>query len=430
MNTISIIEKKKDNLELSSEEIDYMVKGYTEGSIPDYQMSAFFMAITINGMTDRETVDLTKSMLNSGDICDLSKLSGVKVDKHSTGGVSDTTTMIIAPIIASSGLKIFKASGRGLGFTGGTIDKIEMFDGYNVDIPFEKGIALTNKNNACIMAQSAELSPADKKMYALRDVTGTVQSLPLIASSIMSKKLACNNDIILIDIKYGEGALMPNVEVAKRFADIVIQIGNGFNKKIITVISNMQQPLGYNIGDRLEVMEAVDCLKEYKSENRLAKLSYLICSKLIENGLNISFEEAEAKVKEIVESQAAFNRFKDIIKDGGGNFDALYLEKYEHIDFFANQDGYITEIQAKELAEIVRSMGGGRLKVGDEVDHHVGIQTYFKVGDKINTNDKLFTVWFNENKKPNFEDIQKCFIIGEKCEPLELVNCIMESEVK
>lgn len=411
LNIKQIIEKKANKQELSKQEIDFAVMGYTNGSIPDYQMSALVMAIYINSMTEQETFYLTESMLNSGETLDLKKL-GTTVDKHSTGGVSDTTTIALAPICACLGVKMLKLSGRGLGHTGGTIDKLEAFDGYKADISIEKAINLVQQNGASMITSTLSLAPADKKIYALRDTTATVDSLPLIASSVMSKKLASGADIIVLDVKYGDGAFMKTKSDAEKLGSLMKKIGEYFGKKVAIVLGDMSQPLGYNIGPKLEAYEAVEVLKG-KQSNLYFECVHLasLCLSLSED---ISYETAKQKVIDCIKSGKPLEKLKTMITAQGGSLDLFNgLDIKPTMQAKSNKYGTLTKVHTKRLGELVGLMGAVRQTVSDKIDYNVGVITHHKLGDKINKDDVLFDI-FAKNKadaETFMPLLKECYVI-------------------
>ena len=321
---LDIIDKKRLGESLTKEEIEYVVKEYTNGNIPDYQMSALLMAICLNGMNEEETINLTDSFINSGEVIDTSNIKGVIVDKHSTGGVGDKTTLVLAPLLATLGYKVLKMSGRGLGFTGGTIDKLEAIQGYQVEEPFEKVEEEINSIGLAVISQTKNLVPADKKIYALRDVTSTVSSIPLIASSIMSKKIASGASTIVIDVKVGNGALLKNIEDARTLAKLMIKIGHSYQRKIICVLTNMDEPLGLAIGNSNEVLEAIDALNG-KGPKDLMDLVKVLVSEILMANENISIEDAYAKIDEKINNKEAYNKFLEMVKYQGGDINSINL---------------------------------------------------------------------------------------------------------
>lgn len=397
MDIKKIIDKKSKNKELTKAEIQFFVDGYVNGDITDYQASALLMAIKIFGMSEKETFALTDAMLHSGEILNLSELDTV-VDKHSTGGISDTTTIALAPICAACGIKMLKLSGRGLGFTGGTIDKLEAFEGYNVDISLEKAKELVNQNGACVIAATANLAPADKKLYALRDTTSTVESLPLIASSIMSKKLASGADAIVLDVKYGDGAFMKTKKAAEELARLMVKIGQNAGKKVDYTVGDMNEPLGYNIGNRLEAYEAIELLSGKKGKLRDETLN--LAAKCIALGLNITQTDALKMAAKAIDDGTALKKLKEMIKAQGGNiklFKGIGMKPTLVIK--SNVTGTLKKINCSELGFLVGSMGATRQKITDVIDYKVGIKTFHKLGDTINAGDVLFEIYAKDKKQ-------------------------------
>lgn len=397
MNIKEIIELKSLKEELTAEQIKFAVDGYCDGSVTDYQMSALLMAIKINGMTDAETFALTDAMLKSGEILDLSEL-GTTVDKHSTGGVSDSTTMVLAPICAVCGINMLKLSGRGLGFTGGTIDKLEVFDGFDVSISIEKAKELVKENGSCVVAATLNLAPADKKIYALRDTTSTVASIPLIASSIMSKKLASGADVIVLDVKYGDGAFMSTYEDAKLLGETMKRIGEAAGKKVELELDDMNEPLGYNVGNKLETYEAIEVLKGKKG--KLTDVSFRLASKCISLGKDISIEEAEEQVKDAVESGKALEKFKQMVIAQGGDatlFDGIDIEPKLIVK--AEKAGKVVAFRTRRIGELVGLMGATRQKITDVVDNNVGIKTFHKLNETVNVGDVILEVYAKDHKQ-------------------------------
>lgn len=411
MNIKEIINKKRLNKELTKEEISYVINGFVDGSVTDYQMSALLMAITINGMTFFETLNLTDCMLKSGDILDLSKIDGIVCDKHSTGGIGDKVTIILAPLLASLGIKVAKMSGRGLGYTGGTIDKLESIDNFNVNLDENTFIKQVNEINMAITSATANLDIADKKIYSLRDVTATVDSIPLIASSIMSKKLASNADLIVIDVKVGAGALMKNKKDAIKLARFLIDIGRHYDKKVICLLTNMNQPLGYCIGNKLEIKESIDALKG-KGAKDLMEVVYSIASIIISNVNNISIMEAFELASCNINNNKAYSKFKEFVKYQGGNIDKFKIDA-KYIDIKSDNEGYISEVDAYEIGKIALNLGAGRLNKDDKIDYNVGIELFAKVNDYVNVGDTLGRIYYN-NKEINFDDLKKCFIFSKE----------------
>ena len=410
MTIIDIITKKKNNQELTYEEIKFAVDKYINGDIKDYQMSSLLMAITINGMTEKETFDLTDIMLNSGEKIDLSELTTV-VDKHSTGGVGDKTTLILAPLVASCGVNVAKMSGRGLGFTGGTIDKLESIEGFNVSIDINKFIEQVKNIKVAIVGQMGNLVPADKKIYALRDVTGTVESIPLIASSIMSKKLASGASAIVIDVKVGNGALMKNIKEAKKLANLLVKIGKNYNKKVVCFITDMDEPLGYAIGNALEVIESIETLKG-KGPKDLTQLVIELATHMVSMGKNISLKQANKEVITNLYNDKAYEKFVELVQNQNGKIDSLNASK-NIISVKSKEEGYITKINALQLGEYARIIGAGRLNKEDKINYEVGIVLNKKVGDYIKKDEELLKLYIDKTNIDE-DNILKCFEINKK----------------
>lgn len=394
MNIIDIINKKRLKNTLTDEEIKYVVESYLQGEIEDYQMSSLLMAILLNDMTNNETYSLTKYMANSGAKLDLTILGDNVVDKHSTGGVGDKTTLIITPIVASCDAKVAKMSGRGLGHTGGTIDKLESIPGFTVNLTEEQFINQVNNINAAITSQTENVAIADKKIYALRDVTGTVESIPLIASSIMSKKIALGTKKLVLDVKVGNGALIKNIEDAKRLSKLMIDIGTHNNIEVICVLTNMDIPLGNNIGNSLEVEEAIDILKNNK-KGKLRDLCIELSSHMVSLGLNISYEESKKKVIENLENGKAYEKFLEIIKNQNGDISILpkATNKYE---IKSMSEGYLVNIDAYKLGMLSMSLGAGRKNKEDNLDYSAGIVIHKNINDYINKEDIIMTLYTNK----------------------------------
>ena len=394
MNIIDIINKKRKYLSLTDEEIKYVIDGYLSGEIKDYQMSSLLMAIVLNDMDNNEIYSLTKYMADSGEKLDLSSLGDNVVDKHSTGGVGDKTTLIIAPLVASCGVKVAKMSGRGLGHTGGTIDKLESIPGFTVNLTEEEFLNQVNDIGLAITSQTENIAIADKKIYALRDVTGTVESIPLIASSIMSKKIALGAKKLVLDVKVGKGALIKNLSAARRLSNLMTSIGKENNIEVICVLTNMDIPLGNNIGNSLEVMEAVDILKNHK-QGHLTQLCIELASHMVSLGLNISYEEAKEKVLNNLESGEAYNKFLELIKYQHGDIDALPTESNKY-EIKSMTEGYLTDIDAYKLGILSMSLGAGRKNKEDTIDYSAGIVVNKNIGDYINHGDVIMTLYTNK----------------------------------
>ncbi|MUK87214.1 pyrimidine-nucleoside phosphorylase [Ornithinibacillus sp. L9] len=402
MRMYDIIEKKRDGKELTEEEITFFIDGYTKGEIPDYQVSALMMAIYFQDMTEKERATLTTAMVESGDQIDLSAIAGIKVDKHSTGGVGDTTTLILAPLVASLGVPVAKMSGRGLGHTGGTIDKLESVPGFHVEITNDEFIDLVNKNKVAVIGQSGNLTPADKKLYSLRDVTATVNSIPLIASSIMSKKIAAGADAIVLDVKTGAGAFMKKFDDAKELAKAMVSIGNHVGRKTMAVISDMSQPLGNAIGNSLEVKEAIDTLQG-KGPRDLTELCLTLGSQMavVGNKAN-SLEEAKARLEENLHNGKAFEQFKLFLASQGGDTsvadDPSLLPKASvQVSLPAKQSGTVASIIADQIGTAAMMLGAGRATKESKIDLSVGIVLHKKIGDKVEKDEPLLTIHANND---------------------------------
>ena len=401
---LDIISKKANKYELTKEELETIFLGYLKDEVKDYQMSAFLMAICINDMSDSEIFALTDIFIKSGDILDLSFIDGIKVDKHSTGGVGDKTTLIVAPLVASCNVPVIKMSGRGLGYTGGTIDKLESIPGFVVDLSEEEIKKQAKDIGIVITSQTKDLAPLDKKVYALRDVTATTNSIPLIASSIMSKKIAGGADKIVIDIKVGNGALIKTKEAAERLSSLLIKIGTYYQKEVRTVISNMDRPLGHNIGNKLEVMEALDVLKG-NVKGELLDLSLELASKMVSLGKGISEKEARKEVTENLENGKALNKFLEFVKYQHGNIDNLNIEAKIY-NIKANKNGALKDINALATAKLSESLGAGRKSKDDKIDYNAGIIIKKDIGEEIKEGDILATLYTNiDDPKFNLEKI-------------------------
>ncbi|PHF03279.1 pyrimidine-nucleoside phosphorylase [Bacillus wiedmannii] len=408
MRMVDIIAKKRDGKELTTEEIKFFINGYTDGSIPDYQVSALAMAIFFKDMTDRERADLTMAMVESGETIDLSAIEGIKVDKHSTGGVGDTTTLVLGPLVAALDVPVAKMSGRGLGHTGGTIDKLEAVEGFHVEITKEQFIDIVNRDKVAVIGQTGNLTPADKKIYALRDVTGTVNSIPLIASSIMSKKIAAGADAIVLDVKTGAGAFMKTEEDAKELAHAMVRIGNNVGRQTMAVISDMSQPLGFAIGNTLEVKEAIDTLKGEGPED-LTELVLVLGSQMVVLAKKANtLEEAREMLIEVMKNGKATEKFKEFLSNQGGdssivdNPEKMPQAKYV-IDVPAKTSGVISNIVADEIGIAAMLLGAGRATKEDEIDLAVGLMLRKKVGDAVKEGEPFVTIYAN---RENVEDVK------------------------
>ena len=404
---LDIINKKRLGQELSYKELETIFNGYLDGNVADYQMSALLMAICINGMSDEEIFALTKIFIDSGDILDFSDLPGVKVDKHSTGGIGDKTTLVIVPIVAACGGTVVKMSGRGLGYTGGTIDKLESIPGYRIDLNEDEIMKQVHDIGLVVTGQTADLVPMDKAIYALRDVTSTVSSIPLIASSIMSKKIAGGADKILIDIKVGNGALLSTKQDAKTLGDLMVRIGKYYNREVRTIISDMNTPLGLTIGNSLEVLEAIDVLKGVEKDNSFVDLCIELASNMVSMSLDIPLIDARNKVYEVIKDKSAYHKFEDMVSYQKGDLSKIKVSnKVKFIK--APQSGTIKKINALELGKLSLQLGAGKETIYDKIDYTVGIKLNKLLGDTVKKGEVLATIYYNI-KVPdvNFENIYK-----------------------
>lgn len=433
MRMVDIIEKKRDGKELTTAEINFFIEGYTKGVIPDYQASALAMAIYFQDMNDRERADLTRAMVESGDTIDLSTIDGIKVDKHSTGGVGDTTTLVLAPLVASLGIPVAKMSGRGLGHTGGTIDKLESIAGFHVELTREQFIDLVNRDKVAVIGQSGNLTPADKKLYALRDVTGTVNSIPLIASSIMSKKIAAGADAIILDVKTGDGAFMKTEEDAKELAHAMVRIGNHVGRKTIAIISDMSQPLGFAIGNALEVKEAIETLQGKGPKDLTELVLTLGTQMVILAGKAKTSEEAKEMLLDAINSGKALAKFKEFLANQGGDasivddLSKLPQAKYK-IELPAKQSGYISKMVADEIGVASMILGAGRATKEDVIDLAVGLVLHKKVGNKVEEGESILTIYSN---REHVDDVKQklynnIFISDTATEPTLIHTIITE----
>ena len=424
MNILEIIEKKREKQELTKEEIKYFVKGYVDGEIADYQAAALVMAIYLNGMTKQETTNLTIEMANSGEILDLSKLNKTIVDKHSTGGVGDKVSICLLPLVASLGVPVAKMSGRGLGFTGGTVDKMQSIPGYKTEIDIHKFIQNVENVGISMISQTMNLAPADKKLYALRDSISCVESIPLIASSIMSKKIASGAEKIVLDVTVGKGAFMKNMENAKELANEMIEIGKLANRETVCVLTNMNEPLGYAVGNNLEVIEAIDFLKG-KMPKDLKQVVLELGAYMIKlAGLGEDLEENKNKMLENISNGKAYDKFVEMVKNQEGDIsyleDTSKFEKAKIIEpIMAKQDGYIQEINAEEIGKVTCGLGAGRVKKEDIIDYSVGVILNKKVADKVSKGDILG--YIHSNSKEKFEEAER---------KLEQIIKINENEIE
>jgi pyrimidine-nucleoside phosphorylase len=433
MRMVDLINKKKHGEALNKNEIDFIVSGYTKGEIPDYQMSSFLMAIYFKGMNKKEIADLTLSFVNSGDKVDLSDIKGIKVDKHSSGGVGDKLSLVIIPLVASVGVPVAKMSGRGLGHTGGTIDKLEAIEGFNTSLRREEFISNVNTYKMAIVGQTANLTPADKKIYALRDVTATVDSIPLIASSIMSKKIASGADSIVLDVKVGSGAFMKSVDEAFELAKTMVEIGKSLNRKTIAIVTDMSQPLGNEVGNANEVREAIDILKGEGAEDETAIALTIASYMTVLGGAFCDFDTAYLELNKVIKSGKAIEKFKELIKIQGGNTDVidnpdkLPKAKY-HIEIKSTLSGYVNAINAEDIGISAMLLGAGRKTKDDKIDYSAGITILKKVGDRVTENMTLLILHTNLKDCEEAEFIAKnsFFIAEEKPKPIKYIYEVIQ----
>ncbi len=397
MRAVDIIIKKRDKLELTGEEIEFFVRGISNGEIPDYQVSAWAMAVLLNGMTDQETTNLTLAIANSGEVLDLSDIVPIEVDKHSTGGVGDKTTLVVEPIVSACGLPVGKMSGRGLGFTGGTLDKIESIPGFRTDLSQEEFIRLLKDEGLVLAGQSGDLAPADGKLYALRDVTGTVQSIPLIASSVMSKKIAGGARGIVLDVKVGSGAFMKNLEEARQLSRLMVAIGKLSGRKVVALLSDMNQPLGEAVGNSLEVKEAIKTLKGQGPADFTEHCLVVASHMLLIGEKAESLEDARKKAEKALADGSGLAQFKKLVRNQGG--DTTYVDDPAKFPLApvirgvsSPREGYLNRVDALEIGETSVRMGAGRSRKDDKIDHRVGIMVHHKVGDYVKAGETLFTL--------------------------------------
>ncbi len=418
MNIVEIIDKKINNNELTESEIYFLINGYVDKLIPDYQMSALLMAIKFNGLSDQETTFLTTAMINSGDIMSYSNINKIIVDKHSTGGVGDKTSIVLIPLLASLDFAVSKMSGRGLGYTGGTIDKLESLSGFTVEISEEQLKHQVQKIGCAIIGQTIELVPADKKIYALRDVTATVDSIPLMASSIMSKKLALGAEIIVLDVKYGSGAFVKTVEEAESLAKKMVAIGKLSNKKTIACITSMQQPLGESIGNAIEVQEAIDTLKG-QGNQELKQLCIDLAIQFIQaRDQSINENDAYKMVENKLTSKLAYHKFIELITEQNSSEEAIEQLSISQLttNLIANQNGYVHSINSAKVGKASMILGAGRLSKDDQIDLSVGIKLKKKVGDFVKKGDTIAIIYYNDESKLDlsFEILRQAYCITHK----------------
>ena len=405
---VDIINKKRLGKELSYRELDYFFNGYLNGNIKDYQMSSLLMAICINGMTDEEIFALTKIFIDSGDILEFDDIPGIKVDKHSTGGIGDKTTLIIGPIVAACGIPVIKMSGRGLGYTGGTIDKLESIPGFKIKLTENQIRKQVREIGIALTGQTANLAPMDKVIYALRDVTGTVSSIPLIASSIMSKKIASGADKILIDIKVGRGALLSNREDAKKLSELMIKIGEVYHREVRTIISDMNTPLGYKVGNSLEVIEAIEVLRRKSVDSNLVDVCVELATEMVSMGKEISKKEALELVNKVLDDGSAYKKFVELVEAQGGDLTKVSVsKKVKRIK--STSSGVIKKIDALELGKLSVALGAGRKSKEDKIDYTVGIKLHKHIGDEVKKGEVLATLYIND--KSDCSEINNIFDI-------------------
>ncbi|WP_086429539.1 pyrimidine-nucleoside phosphorylase [Staphylococcus cornubiensis] len=431
MRMVDIIAKKRDGHALTKEEIEFVVNGYTKDEIPDYQMSSLAMAIFFQDMTDEERAYLTMAMVESGDQIDLSNIEGIKVDKHSTGGVGDTTTLVLAPLVAALDVPVAKMSGRGLGHTGGTIDKLESVEGFHVEISEEEFVKLVNEDRVAVIGQTGNLTPADKKIYALRDVTATVNSIPLIASSIMSKKIAAGADAIVLDVKTGNGAFMKTVEDAEQLAHAMVKIGNQVGRQTMAIISDMSQPLGRAIGNALELQEAIDTLKGEGPED-LTELVLTLGSQMVVLAQKAKdLDEARGMLQEVIDNGQALEKFKTFLSNQGGDASVvddpskLPTAQYQ-IELPAQRSGVVSEMIANEIGIASMMLGAGRQTKEDVIDLAVGLVLNKKVGDRVEEGESLLTIYANsEDVEQVKQKLYDNITISDHAEQPQLIHTII-----
>ncbi len=440
MRTVDLIEKKVQHGELTTEEIAFLIKGFLDGTVPDYQMAAMQMAIVFNGMTDREATDLTMQMMHSGEVVDLSGLKGVKVDKHSTGGVGDTTTLVIAPLVAACGGTVAKMSGRGLGHTGGTLDKLESIPGTQTEIPLDRFRRIVDNIGVAVIGQSGDLDPADKKMYALRDVTATVRSIPLIAASIMSKKLAAGADAIVLDVKVGNGAFMRTRAEGETLAKLMVEIGDRVGRRVIAVITDMNQPLGMAVGNALEVKEAVELLSgKIPAGDPLYEICMLLGTKMLRlSDLADSDETARNMLTEALENGSGLKKLRQMIAAQGGDASFLCMERIDELvrvremtPVYAAEEGYLYAIDTERVGTAAQMLGAGRATKADTIDPAVGLVMKKRIGDYVRKDEPLCMIYSNDPAKT--EDSAAMFLSAitisqNKPEHHPMVYCVIGDE--
>ena len=431
MRVVDIIDKKKKNKELTKSEIEFLLDGYLAGTVPDYQMSSFLMAVYFNNMTKDELTNFTLTMRDSGDTIYFDDLDHYLVDKHSTGGVGDKVTVVLGPILSAVGMATTKLSGKGLGHTGGTIDKFEAIRNFKFSTTKEELVEVASKTGVGLMGYSDNIVPLDKKIYALRDVTATVDSIPLIASSIMSKKLAIQSDLIILDVKVGDGAFMKTIEDARELSRRMVEIGNSVGRKTIAVLTNMEEPLGYNIGNANEIIEGIEALKGNWSSDLKEVVYEIVYLALKHKGEVKTFEEAAKKIDEVIANGRALELLREFIELSGGdgevvnNYELLPTPK-SVLEVFSEEEGYVTKIKAEEIGKAAMVIGAGRATKEDEVDHAVGIELKKKVGDKVEKGDVIAEIYFNDGKNVQSSKVMvlDAYVIGN--EKIENIKNILE----
>jgi len=428
MHVIDLILKKRNGGTLSADEIKFLVDNYTNGNIKDYQMSAFLMTLYYQKMSDEESTYLALAMRDSGDIFNLDSIEGIKVDKHSTGGVGDKVTLILAPLLAAHGAKVAKMSGRGLGHTGGTVDKLESIPGFKTELSFNEFLKQVNEIGVSVIGQSGKVAPADKKLYALRDVTGTVDIIPLIASSIMSKKLASGSDVICLDVKVGSGAFMKTLADAKKLAKLMVKIGKLANKKVSAILTSMDEPLGNKIGNGVEIYESIEIMNGKGPKDVIEVTTTIAATLLVDAGLESDFNKAKIKLEESLKNGVALKKFKEMVKFQGG--DISYIDNPEKLladyrcEIKASSEGFIEKINALEIGLAASRLGAGRETIDDEIDLQVGIDLHKKIGDEVKKGDNIATLHFN-NIDESVEEavilVEKAFKIGNQKNNVKLI---------
>ena len=431
MRVVDIIDKKKKNKELTKAEIEFLLEGYLKGTVPDYQMSSFLMSVYFNNMTKDELTNFTLTMKDSGDTIYFDNLDHYLVDKHSTGGVGDKVTVVLGPILSAVGMATTKLSGKGLGHTGGTIDKFEAIRNFKFSTTKEELVEVASKTGVGLMGYSDNIVPLDKKIYALRDVTATVDSIPLIASSIMSKKLAIQSDLIILDVKVGDGAFMKTIEDARELSRRMVEIGNSVGRKTIAVLTNMEEPLGYNIGNANEIIEGIEALKGNWSDDLKEVVYEIVYLALKHKGEVKTYEEAAKKIDEVIDNGHALELLRQFIELSGGdgevvnNYELLPTPK-SVLEVFSEEDGYVTKIKAEEIGKAAMVIGAGRATKEDEVDHAVGIELKKKVGDKVEKGEVIAEIYFNDEKNVQSSKamVLDAYVIGQ--EKIENIKNILE----